>query len=542
MKNLTLLTLVISLFSFKGIAQRNLTLNQNLKPFKIEEAMEGKVFKKDAGSVTVKFSKNSLSSNSIKPKISELNDPKCLTIEETKGLKIESEIVVADGTRAIQLMPGIVISGEKLLNTGQFIYQNMANRKAIELSTTSSSVRNNRISIPASSDLPNNQTMESVLRSRVAQFTSTNNLVQGNFPSRGSQFSTYTSTLTESTGLNIGASFFYMVGGAQAQFNFSSDSYKFMYVCNVEQLCLPIFSNQINKPSDVFTDNTSANDDLLYVRSVNYGRRLYVILESEFDLEKYDANFSANMDYGALKSNIESHINNERFSSKTNLKVLTQGGQPFPISSSDYAIILQKIDEYFSIPSNTIDLVPLSYMLTDLNGNPVSMTSFANFRGKNCVDQNKIKINVSSLQVTNSKNPNKVDKIFGSVDVRLFNGNQLVAADGISPLPPTFNFTRQIKIATKEDPFFMSNQGEDGEGTRNLNLNTELKFPTLDLRLQIIPKITEKRNNAADLDFVTDEKFNMSIRNMLINGEGNMVFDFRSGEITYKLFMNVSIH
>lgn len=268
MKNLTLLTLVISLFSFKGIAQRNLTLDQNLKPFKIEEAMEGKVFNQNAGTVRVKFAKNTSSSNSIKPKITPLNEAKCLTIEETKGTKIESEIVVADGTKATFLMLGIVFSGEKLLNTGEYVYQNMANRKAIELSTTSSAVKMQRITIPANSELPNGQTIESVLRMRVAQFTSVNNLIPGNFPSRGSEYNTYTSTLTESTGINIGASFFYMGVEAQANFKFSSSAYKFMYVCNVEQLCLPIIANETKQPSDLFKDSTATNDDLLYVRSL----------------------------------------------------------------------------------------------------------------------------------------------------------------------------------------------------------------------------------------------------------------------------------
>ncbi len=486
--------------------------------------MGSRKYGSDNGDVTVSYERSKPSSDNTQTKTTESKAAMCLTKEEVRGQKVESELQIADGSKAQGLMPGIVIDGEQLLKSGEFIYQLMEKRKPVSLSTTSNLAQKTSATANATG---RNNSIEDELRAKVNSLKSPSNIT--GMPNLSSNSEMYSTTLVDANGLNIGASFFYMGVSAKSNFAFSSKKYKYMYLYKFEQACLSVLANAINGPEDVFTTTEGINNNYwMYVREVKYGRRLYVIVESEYDLMKYNSDLKGNMSWGVVSAKFSQSAKGSSFSEKTNIKAFTQGGQPVAIT--DKSKVQQELDKYFNSKFREIDIVPLSYKMTYLDGTPVSMVSEAFLNGNNCLDKSNIKVRLVKVECRKADDSKNNEEVYGGVNMFLFNEkNMQVLADGRSPAPAGINFpTGSIAFGSKDAPIVLNEGGQKEYGLNTQGKYIEFLVSNLDFDIELKPYLKEKDNGFnADDDYITENRFKNSLRRMLVEGSNTPIFEFR---------------
>ena len=81
------------------------------------------------GNVTVSFVAGQPEKDDVVASSTPVNSAMCLTKEEVKGQKVENELIIADGSKASQILPGAVIDADMLLKSGEFVFMKMNKRK-----------------------------------------------------------------------------------------------------------------------------------------------------------------------------------------------------------------------------------------------------------------------------------------------------------------------------------------------------------------------------------------------------------------------------
>ena len=86
------------------------------------------------GNVTVSFVAGQPEKDDVVASSTPVNSAMCLTKEEVKGQKVENELIIADGSKASQILPGAVIDADMLLKSGEFVFMKMNKRKVVRSS------------------------------------------------------------------------------------------------------------------------------------------------------------------------------------------------------------------------------------------------------------------------------------------------------------------------------------------------------------------------------------------------------------------------
>jgi hypothetical protein len=491
-------------------------------------------FDSDNGNVTVSFGAGQPSKDEIVSSSTPTNAAMCLTKEEVKGQKVENELIIADGSKATQLLPGGVIDAEMLLKSGEFIYMKMDKRKMISLSTSSNLAK---ITSATVKPMPGNN-IEDELRAKVHSLKRPSNL--NGMPNIKSTSQASVSTLEEKMGLDIGASAFYMGISVSDNFSFSSEKYRYMYLYEFEQECVAVMANGISSPDDLFTEQTDINPNWLYVREVKYGRRLYVLIESEYDLEKYSNELNGSLNWGVVSAAYNQKNSGSTLSKKTNIRIITQGGQP--VSLTDDTKLQATLDKYFAAGFNDIDIVPLSYKVTYMNGGPVSVVSKAFLNGNNCLEKSKVRVRVTKIEVDVADDGGSNEQLYGSAIIYLYNAaGKKVAFDGKTLLPeiPSGLFTGAISYAKEEAPLILKAGQPKEFGINEQGKYIDLTVSNLDMTIEVKPTMKEK-DDFGDDTFMTDNKMKRSLRKMLIEGSTIQVFEFRHDLSKVRLTVEVA--
>jgi hypothetical protein len=476
-------------------------------------------YKSKNGNVELRFEKNKQTKNNVRTTTRELRNPMCLSKEEVRGQKIENEISIVDGSKATQILPGGVIDATILLNTGEFTFINMDKRKPITI--ISSSNQSNSVRETATSGPNNNITDE--LRAAVHRLTNKRNI--SGMPNMSSSSEAKMSTLEETIGLHMGSSFFYMGMKGKSNFNFSASKYRFMYTYTFQQECFAVSANQITSPDNVFTESFPLNNNWLYVQQVKYGRRLYVLMESEYDLEKYSAQLKGDVNWGAVSAKFNNKVQGDNFAKEVNIRVYTQGGQPLVIT--DETKIQQQIDDYFKAPFKEIDIVPLSYKLTYLDGAIASLTSTAFLDGDNCLDQDKVRIRIKSIECKKVDDNKNSEELYGSAVFKMYNTNGQVLLSNATPAPPTIPSGR-ISFGSKDAPINLLEGRSKTYRIDEQDKYVDMSFSNLDFQFEILPFLHEKDNGLnADDTYITENRMKRTLRQMLIEGTTSQAFEFR---------------
>lgn len=501
---------------------------------KVQEALGRVRFESSNGYVTVQYGLNKSPADQIKPASKTINKAMCLTKEEVRGQKTEAEMVIADASRAGQILPGAVIDGSGLLRSGEFLYKHMDKRKPVVLSTSTNMAKQTSVTVNAAPG----ENIEAKMRSAAQMLTRPSNMT--GMPNKASEAETSLSTLEESTGLSIGASFFYLGISGQNNFSFSSEKYRYMYLFRFEQACLSVMANAVSSPEDVFTDGSNGTD-WYYIREVKYGRRLYVLLESETDLEKFSNDFSAGLNWGIVAAAYRQQNTGSKLRSITNIRVLTQGGQPLAVT--DPAKTDAAIKKYFEAGYGDMDIVPLSFKLTSLKGEPVSMITQAFLDGENCLGTQKIRIRVSAIDCMQADDgaSDMSEQLYGKMAVLLYHKGKKVMVDGKTPIPDAGSAVIPsgfIGYGSEEAPYRVIPGKPRLFGANEQGKYIDVQLPDLDLVIELKPVMKEE-DDLGDDDLVTDNKFKKSVRQMLLEGDTGMTFEFRHDKTRVLLLVEI---
>ena len=491
-------------------------------------------FKSKNGKVQIGYSRGKQPKDNVRPYPKETNEPMCLSREEIRGQKIENLQIIVDASKATQILPGGVIDGEMLLRSGDFQYVKMNKRQPISISLAS----NQGQQFKATVEKKGENNVEDDLRAAVNKLKSPSNIKH--MPNVSSSSEVIESTLEENTGLKLGASFFYMGVKVKNNLKFSSSSFHHMYVYQFEQECLSIIANTVSSPAEVFNDGTGNDDNLLYIREVKYGRRLYVIVECENQLQSYSDKLKGGLNWGLVSAELSQNISHSSKASQINIRINTQGGSV--IGNYNMTNMQKVIDDYFDKPFREIDIVPISYKMTYMDGDPVSLVSDAFLDSKNCLDKTKIKIRLSSVKCIKAQNSNKDEEIYGGANIYYYkpNGDQ-VGADAKFPIPMGVNMpTDKITFGNKDIPIMLRQNGEKVYPETDQNRYSIFLLPDLDMIVDVKPFVHEKDNGFnADDDFKTDNMMRKNIRQMLLENTLSFSFEYRKKDAVIKLFFEI---
>jgi hypothetical protein len=494
-------------------------------------------YKSDNGRVTVKLVAQQQAKNDIKTISTPLNSAMCLTKEEIRGQKVENEQIIADGSRGEAIMPGAVINTEDLLTSGRITYIKMDKRKPITLTTPSNLVKK---SIATVNPVAGQNALGRLVDGRNSLTTSNNMINPNTVPNVGGASDVRISTIEEKTGIDIGASAFYMGISAEDNFKFSSEKYQYMYMFEFEQRCITVMANNISSPADVFTDNTEMTNNWLYIPEVSYGRRVYVLIESEYDLEKYSNAFEGGFNWGVVGAAYRQTNSGSSLRSSTNMRIVTQGGQLIPLTNP--AKVQEALDKYFQIPYKQLEIVPIAYKLTYLDGKPVSVLSEAFLNANKCLDKTKVRINLSEIVCTVGNDGGNNEQVYGAVKILLYNkdGKQ-VMADGktVMPVQGLELPTQSIVYAKENAPLVLYVDRPKKYDETEQGAYTDINISNLDMVLEVKPWLKEK-DDFGDDTFGTQSRLKKSIRQMLIDGTSATTFEFRHDNSVIKLTVKVS--
>lgn len=493
--------------------------------------LKPRVVKLNTGQVKLYFTNGRNPQKGISSKISNLgkDHPMCLTREQVSGMDIDTNIIVSNPENMTNLIPGNVISGSDFLNGGNLVFQEIKNRKSVTF-TASSNLVKNKISEAKSSQ---GVDITPKIAKAVHDLTKPGNL--SGMPNVESNSEVSISTMYDSMSVQVGASGFFMGFAAEDEFKFSSEKYNYMYVFKFEQKCMSVRANQISNPSDLFFNPENSKGNWYYVNEVTYGRRLYIILETEFSLESYSNDFKGSWNWGVVGAELNQKTSGKSFTSFTNIRAVSQGGQPVAIS--DPKKVQNEIDKYFKKSYSEIDIVPLEFRLSDLYGQPISLVTEAFLDGNNCLKAKKIRIRIKELNCLVADDGGSNEQLYGSVGVMLFDEKgvpKMIGKNKGIPFP-----VASIVYAKESAPIVLYKGKPLTEKDPALkDKHITLNIKNLDYKLAIIPSMKEE-DDFTDDEFKTNNKFNMSIRNMLLEGESVKTFEFRDGASKVHLTVGV---
>ena len=167
--------------------------------------------------------------------------------------------------------------------------------------------------------------------------------------------------------------------------------------------------------------------------------------------------------------------------------------------------------------------MPLNFRLSDLSGNPVSLTTEAFLNANNCLKTNKIRIRIKELKCIQADDGGKSEQIYGGIAISLHDHKG-------KPQNISDNFLKTIAILTyakENSPIHLISGTPVTENDPALkDKHFTLTIENLDYRLFIVPTMNEA-DDFGDDKFITGNGFDFTIRNMLLEGESVKTFEFR---------------
>lgn len=488
--------------------------------------------------VTIQWCKGLHAKDTTTRTISPLTKPMCLTKEEVRGQKVEREITLPQGSACLKLIPGGVFDSQELLRSGEFKYLNWDKRKTYNIHGVACLALQTDVTITAmEADGISEESAKGAVESliRPANFVGT--------PGRSSSSEMFWSTFQESLGLSIGGSFFYMgLSGAEA-FAFSSDKYRYLYAYAFDQVFLTATADQPSHPADLFHDPETLDENALFLQEVKYGRRAYVLIESEYALERDFNGIRAGLEWIILSAKLQHPTFATKASKHIRIRIQTQEGRSHAIT--DFSQLQSSIDNYFKSSCADHPIFPLAYKVSDLDGTPVSLLTTAFLEGQHCLTSPKARVQLKQIKICELENSHTTsgEEIYGSVILHLYdesgaeiyrNGQSIDALRGLAHTPPASTMT----IARKETPLKLIEGEPQAFGINEQEKYIDVDITSLDMIFQVEPMIKEKFD-AGDNVFSTNTELKKNLRQMLIEGSTGTTFQCRHDKCLLELTVDI---
>jgi hypothetical protein len=488
--------------------------------------------------VTIQWCKGIPAKDTTTRTISPLAQPMCLTKEEVRGYKVEHEIILPPSSIDLKLIPGGVFDSQELLTSGTFSYLNWEQRKSYTLHRQGSVERQSQVTLAAT-------THDGVREEEVmnALKTLTDPVDCSSLPKRSSCSEMCWSTSQDGTGLNIGGSFFYMGLAETRQFSFSSDRFRYMYVYMFDQVFTTTSAERPSQATDLLQDIESLSEDALFLLEVKFGRRVYVIIESESALENYSNSGPGGLEWLIISAKLQQPPFRKKIHGHINIWLQTQDGSSLAIN--DLSQLQATIDDYFRTTCADNPIAPLSYKVSDLDGTPVSLLTTAFLDSQHGLTSPKARVQLReiSLREAGTMDPLSGEEIYGKINLHLFHelGHQM-SGDG-HPLEPHQHPDNApagtITIANKESPLRVSRGKPQIFNRHASETYIDVDITSLDMAFQIEPIIKERRSLENHL-FSSNTNLKMKLRQMLMEGRTGTTFLCTHDKCQLELTMEIT--
>lgn len=468
----------------------------------------------------------------IKHNVSKLNDAKCFSKEEVSGMRIESPIKIADPSKASEILPGMVFNATKLLTSGKFTYEKVKVRKPVNLRIPASNIikNTNASAVPeAGKDITGK------LGEATRKLISSGNFNSNAQPNEASEVMALSTTLEDYLKLNIATSGFFMGISGENNFSFSSSTKGYHHLFTFEQKCVNVIADQAEGPKALFTDDGGWDTDWFYIKEVQYGRRLHIVVNSQKRLETYMGQHKGELNWGVVGGKFSVEEKTSSLFKETSIEVKAQGGAPF--TETDPKKIAAAIDNYFKVPYSKYQVVPISFTITRLSGSDASLITEAFLDGKNCLNANKVRVKIKEINVKIDDDgaDDRSEQLFGQLNVYLYNdAKKLVLLDGKTSLPKIKNVEIPSGIISygKEDAPLRVKRGrpltEDSSALKNKYV--DLSIQNLDYEIKLVPVMKEEDDFTDDVFNNQSGNYKKSIRTMLLEGSNVKTFLFTDGK------------
>jgi hypothetical protein len=466
--------------------------------------------------VTLQWCKGIPAKDATTRTISPLAKPMCLSKEEVRGQKVEREIILPPGSSNLSLIPGGVFDSQELLRSGTFKYLSWEKQKSYTIHAEGHLAKQTQATIAMAAE---GEISEQLAIQTLHSLTDPTNFV--GTPNRSSSSEMCWSTFQESMGLNLGGSFFYMGLAGAKPFSFSSDRYRYLYVYTFDQLFLSVMAESPLQAADLLGDLETLAENELFLLETKYGRRVYVVIESECALEHCSNGISGGLEWIVISAKLQQPSFARKANQHIKIRLQTQDGKSLDVE--DHAQLQNLIDDYFRSSCDENPIVPLSYKVNDLDGTSVSLLTTAFLNGQHCVTSPKARVQLREIRLcaTGDNQQPISEEIYGSVKLNLYNefGRQ-VCGNGQS-IEPGHNLehvaTGTITIASKEAPIKLSQEMPKVFGVNEQGKYLDVDITSLDMTFQIEPIIKDSIA-AGNHTFGINTKLKKKLRQMLIEG------------------------
>ena len=287
-----------------------------------------------------------------------------------------------------------------------------------------------------------------------------------------------------------GGSYMATTVDAELDFNSSSSTYKYLY-----DLMDPYYTiSAETTPNGFFKDETlNPSSSWAFVRSVTYGRRLIVLIETAENLSEFSSDVSADVNAVMWSANASVSTDFKSLMESASIKIYAYGGSVAKAnalqaagSSGDLGRINDALEEYIEHGATDVrDAKPLAYELADLDGNTLEAEIDPFNRSvRRCSPlTRKYEIRLEKIKVTkvgdDADTPNYLE-IYGSHSIRAYDeknkeimdtdgSNQIYSIYDDNPLLPnpvgvTFaNESAPLKIGEDETETFGEFNSKNGK-------------------------------------------------------------------------------
>lgn len=476
----------------------------------------------------------------------------CLTKEEVRGQKIESTIEIANPSAVANLNPGCLFSARDFINNPEHIeFIEVKNRKPFNLTINASDVKRATARVNA---VPG-EDVAGKIRIALNELKDSDNFKV--WPNLNSEPEMIESTHKETTKVKIAASASFMGINAEDQFGFKNEHSTHMYIFSYKHDCFSIGAEQVTSPGDLFVNAPSnLGNDWCYVSEVIYGRRIYVVIESEYSLDSYYNIAKAKIDWEFFKAKFESEVEHKSVDEICKVRVVTKGGTPVPITG--FKDIPKEIDK--ALNANPQNLLPVAIKVTNLEGKPVSLVTEAFLDTNRCITTHKVKVYLKKLLCTNVDDGNSNDgteQVYGSIYVYTpaQKGVEMVKGQGTG-LPTYPGYWNATKNFSTHGVWLSIIPYAKQKATINLRQDTpvtwenspelkdkevSLNFENLDTMIYLYPTLSEYDTSSADDVFETNERFCMSIREILLGGHNEKTFVFSHEDSRIEMTIGIGL-
>lgn len=512
------LSLFIGLFYGQQNPRHNIQMNTGAAP-NLPGGVSTSVFGRPQNSITVdnlgvmqlRYVKQS-SSPTVNFIRKVLSNARCLSQDELTGISYEAEIQVSDPTSvASVLLPGAIINGDDFIAGKGIKLEQMRNRKATIMRC---SVPANRTQIPVSSQDPN--MFEAKLIEAKNQLISFDNFPTP--PTMKEELRIYESTGSELLSVRVHGAGRYLIANAKAGFNFTKSEYKYKYVFSWLQTSFSLSTNSFESLEDLLIDPSQLNGNELYVSEVVYGRRLYVVVESEYDLTQIDADFKGGMDLAVLSAKLKASTQYESLKTRLSVEAYSNG---IHLTDFDKNDIEGSVRKFMSQQFQNIGApVPISFKLIDLQKNPIILEVVNSLSDRYCVTNSKVRIRIKSAELIKSDSDSR--KFYGSINFILTLNGSRVGLNGQSR--PNDAPANQIPFFSKENTITLQLNKPESWGINEQGFYRDIQLGSLDLNVKVEPEIYRQRNNDSDPLLLTANRMNRTVRRMLMDGTMEQTF------------------